>query len=48
MQADGSFANLLAQDIAPIGDPGRRHIVAVEGHAPKYDGGIVTSVECQP
>lgn len=42
------LANLLAQDIAPIGDPGRCHMVAVDGRAPKYDGGIVTRVECVP
>ncbi len=42
------LANLLDQEVAPIGNPALCHIVAVDGRAPKYDGGIVTRVECMP
>lgn len=42
------LANLLEQEVAPIGDPARCHMVVVDGRAPKYDGGIVTRVGCMP
>ena len=40
--------NLLAQGIAPIGDPTQCHAVAVDARAPKFDGGIVTRLDCIP
>jgi tricarballylate dehydrogenase len=40
--------NLLDQGIAPIGDPTQCHAVAVDARAPKFDGGIVTRLDCIP
>lgn len=31
-----------------IGDPTQCHCVAIDGRAPKYDGGIVTRIDCVP
>ncbi|NNM62964.1 MAG: FAD-dependent tricarballylate dehydrogenase TcuA [Steroidobacteraceae bacterium] len=42
------LANLLDQGAASIGNPATCHMVAVDGRAPKYDGGIVTRVGCMP
>lgn len=42
------LANLLDQDVAPIGNPASCHFVAVDGRAPKYDGGLVTRIGCMP
>ncbi len=42
------LANLLDQAVAPIGDPAQCHIVAVDARAPKFDGGIVTRLDCVP
>jgi len=40
--------DLLDQDVAPIGNPARCHFVAVDARAPKFDGGIVTRLDCTP
>jgi tricarballylate dehydrogenase len=40
--------NLLDQGVAPIGDPKQCHAVAVDARAPKFDGGIVTRLDCIP
>jgi len=40
--------NLLAQGVAPIGDPTQFHAVAIDARAPKFDGGIVTRLDCVP
>ena len=42
------LADLLAQDIAQVGDPTQCHAVAIDGRAPKFDGGIVTRLDCVP
>ena len=47
--ADGRLLfDLLAQGAASVGDPARCHIVAVDGRAPPFDGGIVTRLDCVP
>lgn len=40
--------NLLDQGVASVGDPTQCHAVAIDGRAPKYDGGIVTRLDCVP
>ena len=40
--------NLLNQGVAPIGDPKQCHAVAIDARAPKFDGGIVTRLDCIP
>lgn len=40
--------DLLDQGAQSIGDPTQCHAVAVDGRAPKYDGGIVTRLDCVP
>ena len=40
--------NLLAQGVASVGDPKQCHAVAIDGRAPKFDGGIVTRLDCVP
>jgi tricarballylate dehydrogenase len=40
--------NLLDQGVAPTGDPRQCHAVAVDARAPKFDGGIVTRLDCIP
>jgi tricarballylate dehydrogenase len=42
------LANLLDQGIAQVGDPTQCHAVAIDGRAPKFDGGIVTRLDCVP
>ncbi|MEO1550650.1 MAG: FAD-dependent tricarballylate dehydrogenase TcuA [Pseudomonadota bacterium] len=42
------LADLLDQGIAQVGDPTQCHAVAIDGRAPKYDGGIVTRLDCVP
>jgi tricarballylate dehydrogenase len=42
------LTNLLAQGVAPMGDPAQCHMVAVDARAPKFDGGIVTRLDCVP
>ena len=39
---------LLDAGAAPIGDPRECHAVAIDGRAPKFDGGIVTRLDCVP
>jgi tricarballylate dehydrogenase len=40
--------NLLDQGVAPIGDPKQFHAVAIDARAPKFDGGIVSRLDCIP
>ena len=40
--------DLLDQGIQSVGDPTQCHAVAIDGRAPKYDGGIVTRLDCVP
>lgn len=40
--------DLLDQDVDSVGDPTQCHAVAIDGRAPKYDGGIVTRLDCVP
>ncbi|EEX11699.1 precorrin 3B synthase CobZ [Citreicella sp. SE45] len=42
------LADLLDQDIEQVGDPTQCHAVAIDGRAPKFDGGIVTRLDCVP
>jgi tricarballylate dehydrogenase len=39
---------LLDHGVAPVGDPKQCHAVAIDGRAPKFDGGIVTRLDCVP
>jgi tricarballylate dehydrogenase len=32
--------------VLPVGDPTQCHAVAIDGRAPKFDGGIVTRLDC--
>jgi len=40
--------DMLDQGAAQVGDPTQCHAVAIDGRAPKYDGGIVTRLDCVP
>ena len=40
--------NLLDQGIDSVGDPTQCHAVAIDGRAPRFDGGIVTRLDCIP
>lgn len=40
--------NLLDQGAESVGDPTQCHAVAIDGRAPKFDGGIVTRLDCVP
>lgn len=40
--------NLLDQGVAPVGDPTQCHAVAIDARAPRFDGGIVTRLDCIP
>lgn len=40
--------NLLEQGVAPVGDATQCHAVAIDARAPKFDGGIVTRLDCVP
>ncbi len=40
--------NLLDQGVAAVGDPTQCHAVAIDGRAPKFDGGIATRLDCVP
>ncbi len=42
------LADLLAQGVEQVGDPTQCHAVAIDGRAPKFDGGIVTRLDCVP
>jgi tricarballylate dehydrogenase len=39
---------LLAKGARPAGDATQCHAVAIDGRAPKFDGGIVTRLDCVP
>jgi len=39
---------LLDQGVEPVGDARQCHAVAIDGRAPKFDGGIVTRLDCVP
>lgn len=39
---------LLNEGAEPIGDPKQCHAVAIDGRSPKFDGGIVTRLDCIP
>ncbi|MBM4259384.1 MAG: FAD-dependent tricarballylate dehydrogenase TcuA [Deltaproteobacteria bacterium] len=39
---------LLNKQVQAIGDPKQCHAVAIDGRAPKFDGGIVTRLDCVP
>lgn len=38
--------SLLDQGVESVGDPTQCHAVAIDARAPKFDGGIVTRVDC--
>lgn len=40
--------DLLDQGALSVGDPKQCHAVAIDGRAPKFDGGIVTRLDCVP
>ena len=42
------LADLMDQGIEQVGDPTQCHAVAIDGRAPKFDGGIVTRLDCVP
>lgn len=42
------LADLLDQQVEQVGDPKQCHAVAIDGRAPKFDGGIVTRLDCVP
>jgi len=47
--AQGTVLNLLlGQGVASIGDPSQFHAVAIDARSPKFDGGIVTRLDCIP
>jgi tricarballylate dehydrogenase len=37
---------LLERGAQPVGDPTQCHAVAIDARAPKYDGGIITRLDC--
>jgi tricarballylate dehydrogenase len=39
---------MLDQGARPVGDPRQCHAVAIDARAPKFDGGIVTRLDCVP
>lgn len=39
---------LLDSGIEQVGDPRQCHAVAIDGRAPRFDGGIVTRLDCVP
>ncbi len=39
---------LLDHGAQPVGEPGQCHAVAIDARAPKFDGGIVTRLDCIP
>jgi tricarballylate dehydrogenase len=39
---------LLDNGAEPVGDPKQCHCVAIDARAPKFDGGIVTRLDCLP
>lgn len=43
-----ALSDLLNQGVEQVGDPTQCHAVAIDGRAPRYDGGIVTRLDCVP
>ncbi len=39
---------LMDNNVATVGDPTQCHAVAIDARAPKYDGGIVSRLDCVP
>ncbi len=39
---------MLDQGAQPVGDPRQGHAVAIDARSPKFDGGIVTRLDCVP
>lgn len=39
---------LLEKGVQPVGTPAQCHAVAIDARAPRYDGGIVTRLDCLP
>jgi tricarballylate dehydrogenase len=37
---------LLERGVQPVGDPTQCHAVAIDARAPKFDGGIITRLDC--
>lgn len=37
---------LLSKGVQPVGDPTQCHAVAIDARAPKFDGGIITRLDC--
>ena len=44
----GPLKLLLAAGAEPVGDPRACHAIAVDARAPRFDGGIVTRLDCLP
>lgn len=44
----GVLRLLLDAGVQSVGEPDQCHAVAVDGRAPKFDGGIVTRLDCVP
>jgi tricarballylate dehydrogenase len=40
--------DMIDQGAESVGDPTQCHAVAIDGRAPKFDGGIVTRLDCVP
>ena len=40
--------DMIDQGCQSVGDPTQCHCVAIDGRAPKFDGGIVTRLDCVP
>jgi len=40
--------DLMQSGVATVGDPTQCHAVAIDGRSPKFDGGIVTRLDCVP
>jgi tricarballylate dehydrogenase len=40
--------SLMDQGVATVGDPTQGHAVAIDARSPKFDGGIVTRLDCVP
>jgi len=40
--------DMLDQNAVSVGDPTQCHAVAIDGRAPRFDGGIVTRLDCVP
>lgn len=40
--------DMIDQHIQTVGDPTQCHCVAIDGRAPKFDGGICTRLDCVP